>query len=122
MGTAKMVSGMERKRKSQRYYLDSQVAGNFKNNERFVIKDLSEEGLQLTSNFSPIIGSKYRLTVRNRKGETIELEFQVVRVETGGFNAKEGGPMPTGVLFHVGGKLLNLDESKNKFLRSLLYI
>jgi hypothetical protein len=110
---------MDQKRKTHRYFLSGEVIGNFANNEKFVLNNLSVEGLQLASNFSPLIGSRYTLKLNHNK-EDREFQFQVTHVETGNYKTIEGGAMPLGVQFNVGGKLLNMDDEKRKFIMSIL--
>lgn len=111
---------MGQKRRHQRFQIVGALPGTFNNNEAFLIKDINLDGLHLLSNFSPIIGSKYTLTVKDRS-KSENFDIQVVRVDPGGFNSDEGKGIPIGVLYSVGARLLNISENKKKFLMSLLY-
>lgn len=111
---------MGQKRRNRRFQVIGALPGTFNNNEAFLLKDLNFEGLHLLSNFSPIIGSKYTLTVKDRS-KSENFEIQVVRVAPGGFNSDEEKGIPIGVVYSVGARLLNISENKKKFLMSLLY-
>ncbi len=78
---------MVQQRKSHRFYIDSVLEGNFLNNEKFLVKDISQDGLNLISNFLPFIGGTYRLKIKHKAG-TMVIEFQVLHVEDAGYNAK----------------------------------
>ena len=111
---------MGQKRQSHRFQFEGAIIGTFNNMEKFILKDLNFEGLHLVSNFSPIIGSKYVLTVKDRK-QSENFDIEVVRVDAGGFNADERTGIPVGVVYSVGGRWLNITQNKKKFLMSLLY-
>lgn len=111
---------MGQKRRNHRFQLVGAVPGTFNNNEAFLVKDINFDGLHLLSNFSPIIGSKYVLTFKD-KTQSEDFEIQVVRVNQGGFNSDDQKGIPIGVVYSVGARLLNISENKKKFLMSLLY-
>ncbi len=111
---------MEQKRKNRRFRVECHVNGTFKNQEKCLLKDINYEGLQLIASFSPIIGSTYTLSLKE-KDQTQEFSIEVVRVNTGDFNADEKNGMPLGVTYLVGARFLNVSESKKQFLTSLLY-
>lgn len=111
---------MGQKRRSHRFQFEGTITGTFNNMEKFILKDINFEGLHLVSNFSPIIGSKYVLTVTD-KSQSEAFDIEVVRVDPGGFNADERTGIPFGVVYSVGARWLNITLDKKKFLMSLLY-
>jgi hypothetical protein len=111
---------MGQKRRNQRFQIVGALPGTFNNDETFLIKDINFDGVHLLSNFSPIIGTKYILTVKDRS-RSENFEIQVVRVDPGGFNSDVKNGIPIGVVYSVGARLLNISENKKKFLMSLLY-
>lgn len=110
----------EQKRKSHRYHPSGTVVGNFGNQERFVIENISIDGLKLVSNFSPIIGSRYAVRLMH-KNVPRDIAFKVTHVEQAGFNPKDNGIMPEGALYAVGGQFLDLDDDKKKFVHKIMY-
>ncbi|MCX6582120.1 MAG: PilZ domain-containing protein [Candidatus Aminicenantes bacterium] len=111
---------MDQKRKNRRFKVECHVKGTFKNQEKCLLKDINFEGLQLIASFLPIIGSIYTLSLKE-KDQTQEFNIEVVRVNTGAFNADEKNGMPLGVTYLVGARFLDVTESKKQFLKSLLY-
>jgi len=110
---------MGQRRRSHRFQFEGAIIGTFNNKEKFILKDINFEGLHLISNFSPIIGSKYALTVKDKK-QSEEFDIEVVRVDAGGFNADEKTGIPFGVVYSVGARWLNITQDKKKFLMGLL--
>lgn len=111
---------VEQKRKNHRYHPGVTVVGNFGNRERFIIEDISADGLKLVSNFSPIIGSRYAVRL-NHKGVSRDIAFKVTHVEQAGYNSKNDGVMPEGVLYGVGGQFLDLDRDNKAFVQKIMY-
>jgi hypothetical protein len=110
----------EKRRKDHRFHVEFNIAGTFKNNEKFLLKDINFEGLKLLVGFSPLIGSKYNLTLENND-QSEDFHIKVVRVEPGGYNADEESEIPLGALYSVGAQILNMTESKRRFVMDLLY-
>ncbi|MDQ1351121.1 MAG: hypothetical protein QG657_1423 [Acidobacteriota bacterium] len=111
---------MEQKRRNRRFRVECIVNGTFKNQEKCLLKDINFEGLQLIASFSPIIGSTYTLTLKE-KDQTQDFNIEVVRVNTGDFNADEKKGLPLGATYLVGARFLDVSEPKKQFLKSLLY-
>lgn len=111
---------MGHRRRNQRFIVGTALNGSFLNHERFLIKDISYDGMHLVSNFAPIIGSNYLVSVTN-ENTTQKLEMLVVRVNAGSFNMDASCGIPVGVLYSVGARLLNITEEKEKFIRELMH-
>jgi hypothetical protein len=111
---------MGQQRRNQRFLVANALNGTFLNREKFLIKDISYDGMHLLSNFSPIIGSNYLVTVTD-SGKTQRLELLVVRVNAGSYNLDDTGGIPVGVLYSVGARLLNITEDRQKFIQDLMY-
>jgi hypothetical protein len=111
---------MDQKRKKNRFHPDGLVAGNFPNKEKIIVEDISPDGVKLVSTFSPIIGTVYKLRISYKKDVRI-LDFQATHVEDGGYNFDENSILPTGALYSIGGKLLNIEEDRKNFIMSMLY-
>lgn len=110
---------MGQRRRNHRFQFAEAVRGTFSNMEKFLLKDINFEGLHLVSNFSPIIGSKYMLTVKDKR-QSENFDIEVVRVNEDGFNADEGTGMPIGVVYSVGARWLNITQPRKKFLMNLM--
>jgi hypothetical protein len=110
----------DKRRKNQRFHMDDNFVGTFKNREKFLLKDINFQGLQLVAGFSPLIGAKYTLTLEN-KDQSEDFNVKVVRVEPGGYNADEKTGIPPGTVYAVGAKILDMTESKKRFVMNLLY-
>lgn len=109
-----------KRRKDHRLYVEYNIVGMFKNQEKFLLKDINSEGLQLIVGFSPLIGSKYTLTLKD-KDRSEDFFIKVVRVGSGGYNADEESGIPLGAVYSVGAQILNMTESKRRFVMNLLY-
>ena len=110
----------EKRRKDQRFHMGHNFVGTFKNKEKFLLKDINFEGLQLVAGFSPLIGAKYTLTLRD-SDQSEDFNIKVLRVEPGGYNADEETGIPLGAVYSVGARILDMTESKRRFVMNLLY-
>ena len=109
---------MGQKRDNQRYELKAELNGKFQNDEIFIVKDVSFNGISLLSVFSPDIGDKYKLYINN-KDKVYEIDIEIIRNKMVGFNSKGINILPMGTLHSIAGRILDLDGNKKEFLLSL---
>jgi len=109
---------MGQKRDSQRYNLKAELNGKFQNDEIFIVKDVSFDGISLLSVFSPDIGDKYKLYINNND-KVYEVNIEITRNKVVGFNSKGENILPMGALHSIAGKILDLNGTREKFLLSL---
>ncbi len=109
---------MGQKRDNQRYELKAELNGKFQNDEIFIVKDVSFNGISLLSVFSPDIGDKYKLYINNND-KLYEIDIEIIRNKVVGFNSKGINLLPMGTLHLIAGRILDLNGTKKKFLLSL---
>jgi hypothetical protein len=110
---------MKQRRKNQRFYLEDRLIGEFRNHDKFVVKDINFEGLKIVSNFAPIIGALYLLFLKDNQ-RVQEIEVQVLEAQLTEFTTDNGDIFPAGALFSIRGKIENLDDEQRKFIVRLL--
>ena len=111
---------MGQKRDNQRYELKAELSGKFQNDEIFIVKDISFNGISLISTFSPDIGDKYKLYI-NSKNKNYEIDIEITRNKVIGFNSKGINLLPMGALHSIAGRFLDLKGTKKDFLLSLQF-
>ena len=109
---------MGQKRDNQRYVLKSELNGKFQNDEIFIVKDVSFDGISLLSVFSPDIGDKYKLYINNND-KVYEVNIEITRNKVVGFNSKGENILPMGALHSIAGRILDFNGTREKFLLSL---
>lgn len=110
---------MKQRRKSPRFCLQNRLVGEFRNHDKFVVKDINFEGLKIVSNFAPSIGASYLLCLNDNQ-HIQEIEAQVLETQLIDFNSDKGEIFPAGALFSIRCKIESLDDEQRKFIIKLL--
>ena len=109
------------KRKNNRFNALNEMKGKLYNVVNFLVKNISKEGLNLISNFQPIIGSSYKIFLFNTTdGSQQDFEIEINRAQVESFNAKKYAALSPGLLYSIGASFNNLNEKQLEFLTRFL--
>jgi hypothetical protein len=105
------------KRRNTRFDVLHDLKGKLLNVVSFLVKNISLNGINMVSNFQPVIGSHYKMfLVKNINGEQMEFEIEISRAEVEAFDAKNYANLSPGLLFSIGAKFKNLSATQKQFL------
>ena len=109
------------KRKSNRFDALNEMKGKLFNVVNFLVNNISNEGLNLVSNFQPVIGSSYKIFLFNTAdGSQQDFEIEINRAEVDAFDAQKYAALSPGLLFSIGARFKNLNEKQQEFLTRFL--
>jgi hypothetical protein len=109
------------KRKSTRYSVLNDMKGKLMNVVSFLVNNISIDGINLVSNFQPVIGSIYKIyLVHNSTGIQQDFEIEISRAEVASFDSKKYAALSAGLLFSIGARFKNLDPKQRDFLVSFM--
>ena len=109
------------KRKNARFDVSAEMKGKLLNVVSFVANNISVEGINLVSNFQPVIGSTYKIYLMHRR-DNIQQDFEIEinRAEVAVFDSKKYSALPPGLLFSIGAKFKNISEKQKEVLASFI--
>ncbi len=109
------------KRKSTRFDVSQEMKGKLLNVVSFVANNISSEGINLVSNFQPVIGSVYKIyLIHSRDNRQQEFEIEINRAEVASFDSRKYASLPPGLLFSIGARFKNNSEKQKAFLVSFM--
>jgi len=109
------------KRKSARVDASQDMKGKLLNVVSFVANNISLDGINLVSNFQPVIGSVYKIYLINaRDGRQQDFEIEINRAEVAAFDSKKYASLSPGLLFSIGARFKNTNEKQNEYLVSFM--
>jgi hypothetical protein len=109
------------KRKSNRFNALDDMKGKLYNVVNFLVKNISKEGINLISNFQPIIDSSYKIFLLNTTdGSQLDFEIEISRAQVDSFNAPKYAALSPGLVYSIGARFINLDEKQQEFLNQFL--
>jgi hypothetical protein len=109
------------KRKSNRFNALNEMKGKLYNVVNFLVKNISKEGLNMISNFQPVIGSNYKIYIFNTTDSSQQnFEIEINRAQVESFNAKKYAALSPGLLYSIGASFNNLNEKQLEFLTQFL--
>ena len=109
------------KRKNARFDVSAEMKGKLLNVVSFVANNISVEGINLVSNFQPVIGSTYKIyLMHNRDNIQQDFEIEINRAEVAVFDSKKYAALPPGLLFSIGAKFKNMSEKQKEVLASFM--
>jgi hypothetical protein len=97
------------------FELTGEVIGEFPNREEFQLKNISMGGLNLLSNYPPLINNVYPILIRYG-GEKHPFRMTVVHSRIQRFQAKAEGIFRTGVVYSSGCRI----DFENEFQKNLI--
>ena len=109
------------KRKNTRIDVSQVMKGKLLNVVSFVANNISVEGINLVSNFQPVIGSTYKIYLMH-KHDNIQQDFEIEinRAEVAVFDSKKYATLPPGLLFSIGARFKNTNEKQKEVLASFI--
>ena len=109
------------KRKSARFDVSQDMKGKLLNVVSFVANNISVEGINLVSNFQPVIGSVYKIYLaHSRDGRQQDFEIEINRAEVAAFDSAKYASLSPGLLFSIGARFRNLSDKQKEFLTSFM--
>ena len=109
------------KRKSARFDVSQDMKGKLLNVVSFVANNISAEGINLVSNFQPVIGSVYKIYLaHSRDGRQQDFEIEINRAEVAAFDSKKYAALSAGLLFSIGARFKDMNDKQKEFLASFL--
>jgi hypothetical protein len=109
------------KRKNARFDVSQEMKGKLLNVVSFVANNISVEGINLVSNFQPVIGSTYKIyLMHSRDNIQQDFEIEINRTEVAAFDSKKYAALPPGLLFSIGAKFKNMNEKQKDVLTSFI--
>jgi hypothetical protein len=109
------------KRKSNRFNALNEIKGKLFNVVNFLVKNISLEGINLISNFQPVIGSGYKIYLFNVKdGTQLDFEIEINRAQVESVNAQKYAALSPGLLYSIGASFKNPNEKQQQFLARFL--
>lgn len=109
------------KRKNNRFNVLNEMKGKLYNVLNFLVKNISKEGLNLISNFQPIIGSSHKIFLFNTTdGSQQDFEIEINRAQVESFDAQKYALLSPGLIYSIGARFNNLNEKQLEFLTRFL--
>jgi hypothetical protein len=109
------------KRKNTRFDVSQDMNGKLLNVVSFVANNISMEGINLVSNFQPVIGSIYKIyLMRNRTNNQQDFEIEINRAEVADFDSKKYASLSPGLHFSIGARFKDMNEKQKEFLVSFM--
>jgi len=109
------------KRKNARVDVSQVMKGKLLNVVSFVANNISDEGINLVSNFQPVIGSTYKIyLLHTRDNIQQDFEIEINRAEVAVFDSKKYAALPPGLLFSIGAKFKDMNEKQKAILASFI--
>lgn len=109
------------KRKSARFDVSQTMKGKLLNVVSFVANNVSLDGINLVSNFQPVIGAAYRIYLANaRDGRQQEFEIEINRAEVAAFDGAKYASLSPGLIFSIGARFKNANDKQKEFLVSFM--
>jgi hypothetical protein len=116
---------MEIKRKFERFdpvtpifgyfELTKEVTGEFRNREGFLIKNIALGGVNLISNYQPVIGDPYQIFV-NYGQEIHEFNVKIIHSRILHFLDKPESVLKTGVVYSSGCEIVYKNEAQKNLV------
>jgi hypothetical protein len=109
------------KRRSNRINALNDMKGKLYNVINFLVENISKDGLNLTSNFQPVIGSTYKIYLFDTTdGTQQDFEIEINRAQVEAFNPQKHATLAPGLLFSIGASFTNPNEKRLEFLTRFL--
>lgn len=95
------------------FELKSEVPGHFPNRERFIIKNISLNGFNLITNFSPSLGLDYPIFVEYGDSPQ-EFKVEIVQSSIISFEGINSRFLNPGIVYSVGCEISELSEDQKE--------
>ena len=101
------------------FELTNEVTGEFLNREEFVIKNISMGGVNLLSNYPPLIGNSYQVLI-HYGGEKHAFNIQIVHSRILRFQSQPEGIFRSGVVYATGCQISFENEFQKKLILGII--
>ena len=109
------------KRKNARFDVSLEMKGKLLNVVSFVANNISAEGINLVSNFQPVIGSTYKIyLMHSRDNIQQDFEIEINRAEVADFDSKKYATLSPGLHFSIGARFKSINEQQKEILASFI--
>lgn len=109
------------KRRSKRINALNEMKGKLYNVVNFLVENISKEGLNLISNFQPVLGSSYKIFLFNTgDGTQQDFEIEINRAQVASANPQKYAALSPGLLYSIGASFINPNEKRLEFLQLFL--
>jgi len=109
------------KRRSQRISAMNEMKGKLYNVVNFLVQNISQDGLNLVSNFQPVIGATYKIyLISTACASQHDFEIEVNRAQVECYDAEKYAALAPGLLYSIGAIFMNQDEKRKEFLAGFL--
>lgn len=108
------------KRKSARFDVSREMKGKLLNVVSFVANNISAEGINLVSNFQPVVGSTYKIYLIGRDNRQQDFEIEISRAEVAAPAGAGQAALPPGLHFSIGARFKGNSEKQKAFLASFM--
>jgi hypothetical protein len=109
------------KRRSERISALNEMKGKLYNVVNFLVQNISQDGLNLVSNFQPVIGAKYKMFLFNTSDNSQQdFEILINRAQVESFNPDKFAALAPGILYAIGASFINQNEKRLEFLTRFL--
>jgi hypothetical protein len=107
--------------KNARFDVSQVMKGKLLNVVSFVANNISMEGINLVSNFQPVIGSVYKIyLMHSRDNIQQDFEIEINRAEVADFDSKKYASLSPGLHFSIGARFKDMNEKQKEFLVSFM--
>ncbi len=101
------------------FELKSEITGEFRNYAEFVIKNISVQGFNCLSNFSPHIGRPSQALI-NYHEEKHDFEVKIIHSHIFKFLDRQDGIFRPGVLYSIGCEFIYGSAAQKKLIREII--
>jgi hypothetical protein len=109
------------KRRSDRINALNEMKGKLFNLVNFLVENISREGLNLISNFQPVIGSTYKIFLFDTvDGGQQDFEIEINRAQVKSADPKKYAALAPGLLYSIGASFTSPNEKRLEFLNRFL--
>jgi hypothetical protein len=109
------------KRRNERINALNEMKGKLYNVVNFLVQNISLNGVNLVSNFQPIIGASYKIFLFNTSDSSQqEFEIEINRAQVESMFHEKYAALEPGLLYSIGAGFINQDEERQEFLNRFL--
>jgi|GEM_PF-513326 len=101
------------------FELSTEVRGEFRNREEFIIKDISVGGFNLVSSFSPVINAEHSIVIHYRDNSHI-FTIRIAFIHIQEFLVESKGILRSGPVFSIGCEIKYDNEQQREMVVDII--
>lgn len=101
------------------FELKSEVTGQFRNSEEFLVRNISSRGFNLLSNYSPNVGNVYQIFV-DYGGKKVEFEIKIIHSRIFRYLNEQESILRSGVVYSHGCQILSETETQKILVQDII--